>query len=268
MMAYLCGFRPYAVYVVGSDVLFGGWGKRLLSRLALNAASKVLVNGQYLTKKTIELAPKAKAQCLYLGTDTIRFIPRCIPTQPVKIICTRGFSEVYNNEYIIHALEEMSTLAEAFHVIFAAPGPLLERVRAIADQVLPSRLRQSVEFLGGVGRDRMTELLRDAHIFVSVSRSDGTSLSLMEGLACGLFPVVSDIPANREWISVEAENGILVPLDEPKTLAAALAQAIRDPGLRAKAAIHNRELIVRLADDRRNMAILGNELEKIAHCTG
>lgn len=263
-MAYLCGFRPYVVYVVGSDVLFGGRAKKLMSRLSLSAASAVMVNGQYLTEKTRELAPQANAQCLYLGTDVEKFIPVKRPSTPIRVVCTRGFSEIYNNEYLIRALKEMPSLTEPFHLTFAAPGPLLDKVRAVADQILPTNVRRSVEFLAGVGRDRMAELLRNAHIYVSVSRSDGTSLSLMEGLACGLFPVVSDIPANREWISNTADNGILVPLNDPATLAAALVRAISEPALRAKAAAKNRELVLQRADSRKNMATFASNLQKIA----
>lgn len=263
-MAYLSGFHPYGVYVVGSDVLFGGRAKRLISRFALTAADVVMVNGQHLVEKTKELAARAKAQCLYLGTDMEKFTPGSPAPRPVKIVCTRGFSEVYNNEYLIRALKEIPDSTEGFQLIFAAPGPLLDNVRTIADQILPTHLRRSIKFRAGVGREHMAELLRSSHIYVSVSRSDGTSLSLMEGLACGLFPVLSDIPANREWISDEAKNGILVPLDEPRTLAAALLRAMGEPEVRAKAAVHNRELMLKRADGRKNMAILGCELQRIA----
>jgi L-malate glycosyltransferase len=263
-MAYLCGFRPYAIYVVGSDILFGGRVKKFLSRLFLSTADVVLANGGYLAERTRELAPKARIQRLYLGTDTLKFAPTLSQPRPVKIVCTRGFSEVYNNEYLIRALKEIPSSTEAFQLVFAAPGPLLDEVRNLADQILPITMRRSVEFLGGVGRDRMAELLRDAHIYTSVSRSDGTSLSLMEGLACGLFPVVSDIPANREWISNESKNGILVPLNDPKALAAALIRAISDPELRAKAMGHNRQLVLRQADSRENMATLGRLLQQVA----
>jgi glycosyltransferase involved in cell wall biosynthesis len=263
-MAYLSGFRPYVVYVVGSDVLLGGPVKKSFSRYFFNAASAVMANGKYLAERTRELAPKASVQCLYLGTDTMKFTPASSRSRPVKIVCTRGFSEIYNNEYLIHALREIPPSTEVFRLTFAAPGPLLNKVREVADQILSPAIRSSIEFLGGVGRDRMAELLRDADIYASVSRSDGTSLSLMEGLACGLFPVVSDIPANREWVSNESKNGILVPLDEPKTLAAALVRAICDRELCAKAGAYNRELILQHADSRRTMAILGHRLEQIA----
>lgn len=261
--AYLSGFRPYGVYLVGSDVLVGGGIKRELSRVALNAASVVFVNGKYLCEKARESAPRANIRSLYLGTDTEKFAPASPPVEPVRIICTRGFSEVYNNEYLIRALAKMPNLTQSYQLIFAAPGPLLKKVRALADEILPAEQRRSIEFLGGVDRNRMAEMLKSSHIFVSVSRSDGTSLSLMEGLACGLFPVLSDIPANREWVYENAHNGILVRLDDPKVLAGALIHAIENPELRVRARSYNRQLILDKADDRKNMAILSSELGEI-----
>jgi glycosyltransferase involved in cell wall biosynthesis len=47
-----------------------------------------------------------------------------------------------------------------------------------------------------------------ADIYISPSHVDGSSVSLMEALACGLPCLVSDIPGNKEWI-VEGENGWL-----------------------------------------------------------
>jgi glycosyltransferase involved in cell wall biosynthesis len=46
-------------------------------------------------------------------------------------------------------------------------------------------------------------------------------------MAAGSFPVVTDIPANREWIK-DGENGFLVPVNEEGLLAKRIVSAIRD----------------------------------------
>jgi glycosyltransferase involved in cell wall biosynthesis len=46
----------------------------------------------------------------------------------------------------------------------------------------------------------------------------------MEALACGLPCLVSDIPANREWVT-EGENGWLFPDGDADALAAKILQA-------------------------------------------
>jgi glycosyltransferase involved in cell wall biosynthesis len=47
-----------------------------------------------------------------------------------------------------------------------------------------------------------------ADLYISPSHVDGSSVSLMEALACGLPCLVSDIPANKEWV-FENDNGWL-----------------------------------------------------------
>lgn len=263
-VAYVSGFRPYAVYVVGSDILLVRTIRRTITRAALTAASSVFANGAYLAEKARELAPEADVVPIYLGVDTARFSPGCPPAEPVRIVCTRGFLPVYNNEYLVRGLAEMPDILADFAIAFTSAGPLLDTVRTLADELLPTRIRRNVEFLGGVNSECLVESLKRAHIYVSLSRSDGTSTSLLEALACGLFPVVSDIPQNREWIDPEAGNGILVPLDQPRELAASLILAISDPGRRMRAAEYNRRLVIERANSPRNMATLAAKLESIA----
>jgi glycosyltransferase involved in cell wall biosynthesis len=54
---------------------------------------------------------------------------------------------------------------------------------------------------------------------------DGSSVSLMEALACGLPCLVSDIPANKEWV-FEGQNGWLFPDGNVDALAAKILAAI------------------------------------------
>jgi glycosyltransferase involved in cell wall biosynthesis len=56
----------------------------------------------------------------------------------------------------------------------------------------------------------VAQYLTAADIYVSTPFIDTTSVSLLEAMACGLAPVVTDIPGNREWIEDEV-NGFLFP---------------------------------------------------------
>jgi glycosyltransferase involved in cell wall biosynthesis len=262
-MAFASGFRPYAVYVVGSDVQGSRGLKRATARISLKSASCVFANGVYLAEKVSEVVPGANPIPLYLGVNTSRFSPGQRLAKPVRIVCTRGFSPVYNNDYLIRALARMPEGQNGFTVTFVSGGPLLESARRMADDLLPPQVRSRVEFLGGVSDERLTEIVRNGHMYVSFSRSDGTSSSLLEALASGLFPVLSDIPQNREWISTgnDLRNGILVPLDQPAALAKALLEAILDEQWRSGVAEYNRNLVLTRADATRNMANLAATLE-------
>ena len=86
---------------------------------------------------------------------------------------------------------------------------------------------------------------------------------MLEAMACGLFPVLSDIPPNREWVDPAVGNGLLVPLNDPVALAGALLRAMSDKALREKAAVINRGLVLERASSRRNMAYMAERLESL-----
>jgi len=263
-MAYYSNFRPYSIYAVGSDVLLVKGIKSWIARRNFMAADLVFVNGLYLTEKTKLLAPKARLKSLYMGVDSDKFpMNDPITGSRVTIICTRGFSQNYNNEYLIFALNELSGIRVDFEVVFPSSGPTLREVQTIADHILSKEMRKCVKFLNGVSDSEMLDNLKGADIYVSLSRSDGTSISLLEALSCGLFPILSDIPQNREWIDPNSENGILVPFDQPAVLAKALKRTILDAQLRKQAGKFNRQLILDLADSRKNMKVLASELEAV-----
>ena len=62
--------------------------------------------------------------------------------------------------------------------------------------------------------------------------SDGTATSLLEAMSCGLFPILSDIPQNADWVDASRQNGMVIPLDQPQKLADAFAKAIARPEVR------------------------------------
>ena len=51
-------------------------------------------------------------------------------------------------------------------------------------------------------------MLRRSKFYISATKSDGSSLSLLEAMGNGVIPIVSNIPSNREWV-VDGVNGKL-----------------------------------------------------------
>lgn len=255
--------RPYAVYVVGSDVLTAQGIGRRLARVALERAARVFANGGFLAARTRELAPRADVRELCIGIKADEFVPADQSVAVPRVVCTRGFLPVYNNGYLIEGLAARAPDMPPVPVTFVSKGPELDAVRSLADRALAPAQRAAVEFLGGADEDRLRHELRSSQIYVSLSTSDGTSVSLLEALATGLFPILSDIPQNREWISADAANGLLVPLDNPGALAKAIDTAVGDRALREKAASYNRRLVRERADARRNLSQLVLQLGEL-----
>lgn len=266
-LALVTGFRPYVCYAVGSDILaLRGRLRTWLGRLSLANAAVVFANGNYLATRAKELSPRANVVPLLLGVD-----PSEIPLSEshhscVEIICTRGFLPVYNNEAIISAIAKISQGKAKFRVTFVSPGPRLPDAIALADSLLGDRRESLVRFVGGASRDELLKLLAASDVYVSMSRSDGTSTALLEALSAGLFPVLSDIPQHHEWLA--GENAILAPLDDIDSLAAALSSAITDADRRGRAREVNRKLIEQRADSRATSRILNENLHRVVVSKG
>jgi glycosyltransferase involved in cell wall biosynthesis len=110
---------------------------------------------------------------------------------------------------------------------FTSSGPTLDAARRLAEEAGPADPRKTIAFLGGVSDDELLGHLQSSHIYVSLSRSDGTSISLLEALA------------------------------------AALEKAVSDPSLRTRAAPINRQLALQRADAAKNMSLLISTLETL-----
>jgi glycosyltransferase involved in cell wall biosynthesis len=99
-------------------------------------------------------------------------------------------------------------------------APLL---RDVQDRIATdSNLRNRVRLLGRVSHERIEQLMRAADLFVLGSHREGSGYSLIEALACGLPPVVTDIPSFRSLTGAGAV-GMLWPCDDPR----ALCEAVR-----------------------------------------
>lgn len=125
-------------------------------------------------------------------------------------------------------------------------------------------LRDNVRLLPSVNREHIADLFRLADITISPSEHDGTPNTLLEGIACGAFPVVGDIESVREWI-VNGKNGLLCDPADPRSLAKAIIKAIEDNQLREEAARVNQEIIRKRAEYERVMVKARDFYRDVAH---
>jgi len=251
----LSGARPYGVYLMGSDVLRIEGIRRSAARWSLQGAGLVLANGEHLAAAARRLVGDQFVRALCLGVDLDRFVPReARSSGPVRLICTRGFNEVYNNIAIIEALAALPVDGPPWVCTFTSGGPLLPAAQARAAALMGLHAGR-VQFWGGVTDDVLRGALREADVYVTMSRSDGTSISLLEAIACGIYPVVSDIPANTEWIAPASAIGTVVAVDDQTALTTALCAAIID-GTRRDAAQPVLRAMARLRADAEKSARL------------
>ncbi|MFT3892912.1 MAG: glycosyltransferase [Anaerolineales bacterium] len=110
----------------------------------------------------------------------------------------------------------------------------------------------AVELLSPVPHFEMAAIFRRAQIVASPSIHDGTPNSLLEGIACGCFPVAGDLDSIREWITPN-HNGLLFNSNDHQSIAGAINHAIENKNLRETSADLNREIISTRAEYKLNM---------------
>ena len=115
-----------------------------------------------------------------------------------------------------------------------------------------------MEFLGSINNEQIPLYLRSADIYVSAVPTDGVSASLLEAMACSVFPVVVNNISNRQWI-VDGENGFLMPPKNSRFFAKKIIEAFRNKEMRKCAGQKNKILIKDKACWDTNMA----QIEKI-----
>ncbi len=230
-VAALSGFEPLVVTTLGSDLLVD-YPSSLIHRLqidyAVRKARLVTTDADVVTDMLVSAGvPPVKILKVYFGIDEEIFHPAedrdSERREGARIISTRNLYSIYDVGTLIDAMPPLRQHVDA-RLVVCGEGPERERLERRASDL---GIEKWIEFKGRLGAGALAGELRAADVYVSTSRSDSTSVSLLEAMACGIPPVVTDIPANREWIT-EGRNGLLVPPGDPVRLAEALRRMIGD----------------------------------------
>lgn len=248
-LAAVSGRHPMVVSAWGSDLLVDpklSVITRQLVRWVLARADLVTYNADRLGEEALAMGtPSHRLLQVVLGVgpemlDALR-TRMVAPEDRGPIILSQRSLErsLYNIDVVIQAMPEVLRRVPTAKLMVGGKGTLSEQLLGLARTL---EVAGAVDFAGEatwpVG---LAERLGKAAVYVSVPSSDGTSVTLLEAMAAGAYPVVSDLPANREWVG--PEGGTVVPVRQVGQLAEAIVSALENPALRKSAAKRNRELI-------------------------
>ena len=94
------------------------------------------------------------------------------------------------------------------------------------------------------------EVIGISSVFVLPSYREGTPRTALESMAMGRPLIMADSPGCRETVA-EGENGFLVPVKDPTTLAGAMEKFIKNPGLIVPMGKRSREIAEEKYDVRK-----------------
>lgn len=238
----LAGFRPTISMPWGTDILINPETSlyyKLTAKFTLKMADMIVCDCDLVKRKIIKLTncPDQKIITVFCGVDQNIFntsvsgeeIKERLGVREKKIILmNRGFKPIYGIEYFIEALPIIIKKVPNAFTILIGNGPTKAECQT---RVKKLGLENHVYFPGSINQDEMAKYLNAADIYVSTSLSDGTSVSLLEAFACALPVVVTDIPANKEWVE-GGVNGFLVPIRSAVETASAILKLLENNQLR------------------------------------
>lgn len=199
---------PTILTAWGSDILVIPKSNFLLKKMVqfnLKTADFLTSDSTFMAAEMKKLAPSINK--ILIANFGIDVTPINCPKENI-VYSNRLHKKLYRVDKIIEAFARFKQNNERkdWRLVVAATG---NETESLKDKVNELCLTDDVEFVGWIQKEDNEQWYSKAKIWVSIPESDATSISLLEAMACGSIPVVSDLPANREWIQ-SGVNGIVV----------------------------------------------------------
>lgn len=242
----LCGFHPYVITALGTDVLISPNQSKIYKILLKYAFSKAdwitaMADHMKIAIEKMGVSP-SKVTTVSFGIDPKIFnsTKEKLPKDPFVITSTRNFENIYNIPHLIKSVAIAKSKIPSIQLNLIGAGSLKNDIETLIEQ---NGLKENVVFFGKIPQSQIAEVLNHSHLFVTVSLSDGNNISLNEAMACGTFSIATNIPANTQWI-VDGENGFLVEIDDVEGLTEKIIEAYNNYEELQKKAIPINEKII------------------------
>jgi glycosyltransferase involved in cell wall biosynthesis len=114
----------------------------------------------------------------------------------------------------------------SIELLIAGSGPDEHELR---QRFARAGVLERVNMLGNVPHKKLLDLYKEADIFVFPSRFEGCGFSVLEAMAAGCAPVISDIRGSLRVIVANGSVGCLAVVGDPKSFADQIEILVRNP---------------------------------------
>jgi glycosyltransferase involved in cell wall biosynthesis len=257
-VAALTGVRPLVLAAQGESDVWPPGGLRTFvkgwtARFAVKRADLVHAWGPHMAESLFALgAAPGKVMVLSRGIDTELFRPdpRVRHGAVLAIACTRSLYSEYHVDDLVRGVASAIGRGVPARLVLVGDGPEFAPLEELSTRL---GVRAGVEFRGRVPRAEVAAVLREASVYASTPETEGVSASLLEAMASGCIPVVTDLRGNREWVR-DRENGFLVPVGDGEAVSRALCEIWNDRGEWESRGMDNVATIRERASSDRNIA--------------
>ena len=248
------------------------WFGAALRRLAGAWTDHVVVVSSPLTEFLTDVCGLVRSRVSHIanGIDTDRFTPTAVDPAPiwpdlgggVSVGSVARLALEKNQALLLDAFARIAKDVPDVHVVLIGEGPERD---ALERRAAALGLGHRVHMPGF--SSETDRLYPQFDVFTLTSNAEGTSISLLEAMACGR-PIVATAVGGNPEILEHGRCGVLVPARDPAALAEALLRVLRSPELRRRLGERGRERAVEaysrdamaVAYEERYYAALGNRV--------
>jgi L-malate glycosyltransferase len=191
----------------GSDILVTpdrGWPWRSLTTRVLRDCSLCTSDSQHMAARMRDLGA-GEVMVFPFGLDSLPAAPSA--KDRTLVFANRGLEPIYQPERVLDAFAVMAETEPALRLVVANDG---SRRNSLEERCRQGPLSGRVRFVGRLSAEAQDDWYARAQWYLSLPRSDSVSVSVLEAMAHGCIPILSDLPANRELVQ-DGVNGLIVP---------------------------------------------------------
>jgi glycosyltransferase involved in cell wall biosynthesis len=197
---------PIVLTAWGSDILLSPKRSVILKQIVkycLKHADVVTADAEYLGQEVLKYMPLPKDK-LVIANFGMEKHDELFTSKENIIYSNRLHKPLYNIDEIIRAFKKMEdTGRNPYRLVIAATGEETDNLKQLAINL---NISDKVTFVGWLSLYENLKWYAKSKFYVSIPDSDATSISLLEAMYYGCYPIVSSLPSKREWISDEV-NG-------------------------------------------------------------
>ncbi|MDC3954602.1 glycosyltransferase [Polyangium jinanense] len=221
------GKRPRVVHTKHGRNYPGDLGRVLANRMASALSDRIVAVSDDARRVALEIERGSARRLVTIrnGVDTRAYKPGDVerarqaldvPTGVLHVGCVARLSAEKDHATLIQAFARVRTSHPGARLTLVGEGPERASLEALVKKF---GLQGAAHFLGH--RDDVAALLPGFDLFALASRTEGTSLTLLEAAAAGLPIVATRVGGNPEIVT-DGETGLLVPAGEPVALSDAI----------------------------------------------
>ncbi|MCR5866949.1 glycosyltransferase [Aquincola sp. J276] len=209
------GWLAQAGLGVPGRLVGSAWGSDILVTPDRHPAlrwltSRVLRACSLTTSDSLHMAARMQA----LGAAEVMTFPFGLDALPAPseakddrlFFANRGLEPIYQPQRVVEAFAAIAAHWPDARLVVANDGSLRH---ALERQVQNAGLADQVRFTGRLDADEQARLYGQARWYLSLPASDSVSVSVLEAMAHGCIPLLSDLPANHELVR-SGSNGLVL----------------------------------------------------------